>query len=136
MKKSDGLTWQADKKKLDIIFSRYIRQRGSMSEVNQCFTCGNYFHLSRLQCGHYITRNHYSVRWDDRNCQPQCIGCNMYGGGKPQKFALKLKEKYGEGILEELELKQNLPAEINKHNIGATIEYYKSQYEKLLKGAA
>jgi hypothetical protein len=61
---------------------------------------------------------------------PEIIGCNLYGGGKPQKYAIHLREKYGDGILEELELKKDLPPEINKH----TIELYIMEFTHRLEG--
>ena len=69
-------------KKLDTIFSQYIRLKDSNNEVSTCFTCGKQDHWKKLQCGHFQSRKHYNTRWNENNCQVQCAGCNVfkYGG--------------------------------------------------------
>jgi hypothetical protein len=65
-------------KKLDKVFSLYIRLRFAKNEIAQCFTCGKKDHYKRLQCGHFQSRKYYSTRWDEINCQVQCAGCNVF----------------------------------------------------------
>lgn len=55
-----------------------------------------------LQCGHYVSRSHLSLRYDERNCHPQCVGCNIFKSGAMDEYALALVRQYGDGILEEL----------------------------------
>ena len=92
------------KKKLDIIYSTYRR----LSEADEngyvtCVTCGVKRHYKdRMQNGHYIDRHISSTRYLDKNCHVQCVGCNMFGGGKKDIYALYLIKRYGEGILEHL----------------------------------
>jgi hypothetical protein len=43
-----------------------------------------------MQCGHFQSRKHYSTRWNEDNCQVQCVGCNMFKSGEQYKFGLKL----------------------------------------------
>ena len=62
-------------KKLDTIFSQYIRKVNSDNEISTCFTCGKQDHWKKLQNGHFQSRRHYSTRWDETNCQVQCAGC-------------------------------------------------------------
>lgn len=87
------------KKELDTIFSRYIRYR----DGGQCFTCPNKNDPKKMQNGHFNPRQYLSTRWDERNNNCQCYACNMLYGGNPATYAKRLKEKYGEGIIEELE---------------------------------
>ena len=53
-------------KKLDTIFSQYIRKVNSDNEISTCFTCGKQDHWKKLQNGHFQSRRHYSTRWDER----------------------------------------------------------------------
>ena len=77
------------KKKADKYFSLYIRRLDSDTNgMAVCVTCKAIKHWKELQCGHYITRNHLSTRFDPQNVGAQCVGCNMYGGGKHDLFAL------------------------------------------------
>jgi hypothetical protein len=92
------------KKKLDKLFSEYIRRRGADSTgMTQCFTCGVKKHWKELQCGHFCPRQYLSLRYDETNCQTQCYACNMLYNGQPSAFAIRLKIKYGDDIVESLE---------------------------------
>ena len=90
------------KKELDKWFSLYIRLRDATAEgMVQCFTCGcvkNY--KSGMQCGHFQSRSFLATRFDEVNCQPQCVGCNMFKQGEQYKFSLGLDSKYGEGVFQ------------------------------------
>ena len=92
-------------KKLDTVFSQYIRQKNAINEIATCFTCGKQDHWKKLQNGHFQSRKFYSTRWDEQNCQVQCAGCNVFKYGEQFIFGRKLDEKYGEGTAEELYFK-------------------------------
>ena len=78
-------------KKLDTVFSEYIRRRTADHKgIVECFTCGKKDHCKKMQCGHFQSRKHYSTRWNEDNCQVQCVGCNMFKAGEQYKFGLKL----------------------------------------------
>ena len=81
-------------KKLDKVFSEYIRKRtADANGFVECFTCGKRNHWKKMQCGHFQSRKHYSTRWNEDNCQVQCVGCNMFKGGEQYKFGLKLNQQ-------------------------------------------
>ena len=50
-------------KKLDKVFSQYIRRRFAVNEIAKCVTCGKQAHWKDLQAGHFMSRKHYSTRW-------------------------------------------------------------------------
>ena len=95
------------KKELDKWFSLYIRIREATdsSGLCQCFTCGKVAHYKTggMQCGHFQSRKHLSTRWNEQNCQVQCVGCNMFKQGEQWKFGLQIDLKYGQGTSEDLE---------------------------------
>ena len=84
-------------KKLDAVFSQYIRQSNSVNEIATCFTCGKEDHWKKLQNGHFQSRRHYATRWDETNCQVQCAGCNVFRFGEQFIFSQNLDNKFGEG---------------------------------------
>jgi len=92
-------------KKLDTIFSQYIRLKNSENEVATCFTCGKQDHWKKLQNGHFQSRRHYSTRWDEINCQVQCAGCNVFKYGEQYVFSKNLDSKFGEGTADRLHIK-------------------------------
>ena len=112
-------------KKLDKIFSIYIRTRFSINEVAQCFTCGKKDHWKKLQCGHFQSRKHYSTRWDEINCQVQCAGCNVFKYGEQFIFGQRLNAKYGEGTSEKLLQKSKQILKLSTDDLEMLINKYK-----------
>jgi hypothetical protein len=117
------------KKKLDGLFSLFIRLRGAdINGYTSCFTCGVKKHYKELQCGHFVPRQYLSVRYSEINCQTQCYACNMLYNGQPSAFALRLTAKYGDGIVAELEGKRK---EITKYfPYELKIEEYKEKLKE------
>lgn len=111
------------KKKLDKIFSEWIRKRNG--EYSLCYTCGKRLHWKELQAGHYIPRNNMATRWDERNVQTQCVGCNVFGKGKPDEFAIHLIKQYGQAILDELHRLKHTIKKWTVIDLETMIEKYK-----------
>jgi len=123
------------KKELDKWFSLYIRLRDADSNgLVFCFTCGRSKHYkSGMQCGHFQSRRFLATRFDEQNCAPQCVACNMFRGGEQYKFALNLDAKYREGKAEELEIKARTICKYSRLDYTSRIYYYKSCVENLKK---
>ena len=122
------------KKELDKWFSLYIRLRESEEGMVQCFTCGKISHYkSGMQNGHFQSRKHLATRWDEENCQVQCVGCNMFKAGEQYKFSIALDGKYGEGKAEELELLARTIMKVSRIDYEDKISYYGTLVEKLRK---
>lgn len=82
------------RKELDAVFSRYVRLKFADANGNaRCYTCGAYKHWKELQNGHFIRRQYLATRFDERNCRPQCVGCNMFGDGKTVEFSARLESE-------------------------------------------
>jgi hypothetical protein len=118
-------------KKLDDIFSIYIRRRYAIDDLAECFTCGVQRHYKELQCGHFQSRRKYSTRWDKLNCQVQCAKCNIFSQGEQYLFGKRLDETYGEGTANELALKSNLLVKLSTNELENLITVYKDLINKL-----
>lgn len=110
------------KKELDRVFSLYIRHLGAKDGMNQCFTCGKILPIKELQCGHYESRKHTSLRWCRENSEVQCEYCNIRLKGNYTVYAQRMIEKYGKEHLEMLAIK--------KHN---RVKWTAFEYELLIK---
>ena len=125
------------KKELDKWFSLYIRLREATNEgMVQCFTCGKVGHYKKggMQCGHFQSRRHHATRFNEQNCQTQCIRCNMFSGsGEQWKFGLNLNVKYGEGTSQELQFLAQTTVKITRLDYEEDIRYYKTIVENLKK---
>ena len=112
-------------KRLDIVFSLYIRLRQADNEMVECFTCGKISHFKRgMQCGHFMSRKHYATRWDAANCQVQCYACNVMRYGEQYKFGLKLEDLFGKGIAEDLLQKSRTTVKYSNDDLESLITYY------------
>lgn len=86
-------------KKLDTVFSEYIRRRYAINDIATCVTCGKKDHWKKLQAGHFMSRKHYATRWDDDNVEVQCQACNVFRYGEQYLFAKYLGEKKANDLL-------------------------------------
>lgn len=119
-------------KKADAIFSQYIRKRyADNNGIAECFTCGKKDHWKSLQCGHFMSRKHYSTRWDEKNCQVQCAGCNVFRWGEQFKFGRNLDVKLGKGTADSLEQKSRQILKYNNIELIELIEHYKKKVAEL-----
>lgn len=112
-------------KKLDTVFSEYIRRRYAKNDIAECVTCGKKDHWKKLQAGHFMSRKHYSTRWDERNVEVQCNACNVFRYGEQYKFSLYL----GEELSDELYLKSHQTVKFSNVDLQEMIDVYK---EKLI----
>ena len=120
------------KKKLDVLFSQYIRRRNAdHSGRVKCFTCGVEKHWKEQQAGHFQSRSHHSTRWDEVNVQVQCVKCNMYRQGEQYKFGLYLDDRFGDGTAEELEHRAKTIVTLNRVDYEEAIERYKQKIREL-----
>lgn len=85
-------------------FNAFIRQR---DHGKPCINCGNF---SDLQCGHfYPTSTHSSLRFDEINCNGECLRCNYYNSqSHAYLYRNNLIKKVGQKSFERLELKANM----------------------------
>ena len=113
-------------KKLDVVFSKYIRLvNADKNGYCTCVTCNKKFFWKEIQAGHFMSRKHYSTRWDENNVSPQCVSCNIYRSGEQYKYSLYL----GNNLSEELYLKSK---EIRKFTTLELEEMY-NKYNETLK---
>ena len=123
------------KKELDKWFSLYIRLRDATDEgLCQCITCGKVSHYKKgMQNGHFQSRRFLATRFDEHNCAPQCVACNMFRGGEQFKFALALDAKYGDGTSEDLQYKARTTVKFSRVDYEDKISYYKDAVKNLKK---
>ncbi len=115
-------------KKLDVVFSQYIRLKYSNNQgISECFTCGKRDHWKNLQCGHFMSRKNYSTRWDENNTRVQCVGCNMFKSGEQYVFGLKL----GEELAQEMFLKSKQIVKFTTNDLIDKIDHFSSEIKKL-----
>jgi hypothetical protein len=121
-------------KKLDRIFSEYIRLRTVDDRgYCQCITCGKFYHWKDVHCGHFIPRGRKATRFDEMNCHPQCVHCNYHKHGQPDIYRLRLIEMYGKSKVEKLEQLAQMGGSYDSFWLQEKINYYKEKVKQLKK---
>ena len=111
--------------KLDKEFSIFIRNRYAKNGRAECITCGTVKEVKQLQCGHFMSRKHYSTRWDEDNCQVQCYTCNVMRYGEQYKFGLYLNSNYESDKAEQLLIQSKQTLKLSDFELEDMIEKYK-----------
>ena len=120
------------KKKLDTIFSTYIRLKYADEDLNvKCFTCDKVYHYKKIQNGHFYSRSILSLRWDEQNCRPQCYGCNIARSGNYIEYYKRLEKEIGKGGMEYLEYKRHQVKKMGKLDYQIYIDTYTQKVAEL-----
>lgn len=97
------------KKKLWTVFSRYIRLRDAIKttgdvDVVSCVTCHAVKDIKSCDAGHFFSRTHTSIMFDEKNVHAQCKKCNMPPNpGEQYLYSKQIVVMYGEDELKRLE---------------------------------
>lgn len=88
---------------LDRVFSLYIRLKyADFRGYAPCFTCDERLPWQELQAGHFIRRQHSSVRFHEDNVRPQCRSCNEFRDGMEHSFEERLRDELGDEEVDDL----------------------------------
>jgi len=141
------------KKKANTWCSKYIRLRDALSYckeygidtgqfirpediIGRCCTCGTVKSWLRMDAGHFKGRGlggGSGTYFDERNIHLQCKQCNAFRGGAPKEYLEFMLGKYGQEIVDEIELKHHTPLDSSDLAMLAMAQYYKEKYNELLK---
>src|SRR5215213_4059035 len=80
---------------LDRLTSLIARRRDG-----RCVTCGG---AQGLQCSHFYSRRHLSIRFDLRNCNAMCSACNRRHNRNRRPYERYMRKKYGAAAVAELD---------------------------------
>ena len=105
--------------KADKLFSEYIRKKDAdETGFVACCTCDVMFRWQDLDCGHFISRSKFAIRYDERNAHPQCKPCNSKHNDNSKPYAMFMLKKYKGGTLTELnKLAESFTSSLDKRII-------------------
>lgn len=83
------------------VLNEYVKYRDAVriengKPVAPCITCKQEVSSYNLHAGHWISRKHKGVAYDEHNLHAQCGGCNKWGNGEPQMYEDELRLMYGD----------------------------------------
>jgi hypothetical protein len=79
---------------LDRLTSIIVRRRDG-----RCVTCGS---SQGLQCSHFYSRRYLAIRFDLRNCNAMCGGCNRRHNRDRRPYERYMLKTYGPAVISEL----------------------------------
>jgi hypothetical protein len=122
------------KKKLDKVFSEYIRKRDSDYKGNcKCISCGKEYPAfgGRIHAGHLFSRRYLSIRYSEQNVNSQCSYCNTFLNGNQIKAARGVENKWGKGTVDELESRMHVVVKLTRTDYEEAIIRYKQKIKEL-----
>jgi len=114
-------------KKLDKVFSEYIRQR----DKGICFTCGKQQAWKLTDNGHYIRRGVMLFRFNEKNCHCQCKRCNSWMEGEKVIYRQNLVKLYGEGEVDMMERESHKTYKWHKCDLIWQLQAYSQKVKDL-----
>ena len=121
-------------KKLDAIFSEYIRRKYSdKNGIVKCYTCNKkaYWKGEGMQNGHFISRASRILRWREDNCRVQCYACNVMRYGQNYIFGANLNKEYGYNKADELLIESKKIIRQTDQDLVDLINEYKQKVNNL-----
>lgn len=119
-------------KKLDTVFSQYIRLRDvDKTGYGFCISSGKKVAYWESDCGHFINRRWKSTRFDEKNCNLQSRFDNRFDEGNILGYSKGIKKKWGESIVNILELKKRSSKKFMAYELKALFDHYTKEVERL-----
>lgn len=117
---------------LDRVFSMYIRLRDTSPQgYFRCISCGRLLPFEQADCGHYVNRQHMSLRFSEQNCNAQCRRCNRFDEGAIMDYRRGLVKKIGAQQVELLEVQKHETRKYSNWELEILIDHYKKEVERL-----
>ena len=123
-------------RKLDEIFSKYIRLRDSKAfgfQAFRCIACGQIKPFEQMDCGHFVGRTHMATRFDEENCHGECRACNRMSADHIIYYQRNLEAMIGRERVDLLLARGRQPKKWSAYELELLIEHYKQQITLLKK---
>lgn len=120
-------------RKADTAFSLFIRTRDAQpyeGRAFRCISCNRVLPIEQADCGHYVNRQHMSLRFSEQNCHAQCRQCNRFDEGNIQEYRRGLIRKIGESRVNLLEALKHETHKLTALDLEFIARHYKSEVKK------
>ena len=119
-------------KKLDRVFSLYIRLRDAMpSGFVRCISCGKIKRFEDVDCGHYFSRTNMATRFDEDNCNAECRSCNRMSADHLIGYRKNLVAKIGLNRIDRLDVLAHSQKHWLDSELEEKIRYYTAEVRRL-----
>jgi peptide methionine sulfoxide reductase MsrB len=134
----------SEKIRADKYFSLYVRVSNANEQgICFCYTCHKPLFWTKeghdsksgfidsAELGHFIGRRKNGLmgtRYSEANTKIQCYRCNIHLKGNIDIFAMKLKQDYGNDIIEKLQIQHKKT--IKTYELKAIADFYEKRYNE------
>lgn len=121
-------------RKLDTVFSEYIRLRDSRPfgyRAAVCISCGQVKPYDQMDAGHFIGRTHMATRFDESNVFCECRRCNRFSADHMIYYQRNLEEKIGKEKLDLLIAMGHSTKKWTAWELEILITHYKEEVKKM-----
>ena len=133
-KKTKKPTLKSLIKKLDAIFSKYIRIRDSSWGYITCISCWVKIPWKSAHNCHWIGRANYKYRRNEDNCAAWCSSCNVYRKEMHQRiFTLKQVEKLWFEKTKDYESEKRTINKLKVNELEEIIKYWQERLKDIAK---
>ena len=89
----------------------------------RCVTCGS---RQGLQCSHFYSRRYLAIRFDLRNCNAMCAGCNRTHNRDRRPYERYMLKTYGPAVVAELEGLRLSLVKVSDDELRKMLQQYKA----------
>jgi hypothetical protein len=102
-KTAGAITVKSLKAEVWDLFSEWVR-RSAADEYGfcVCITCSRVLPWQQMQAGHFISRSHNLILFDEKNVHVQCSRCNVLLKGNIIVYQDFMLKTYGQSVIDEL----------------------------------
>lgn len=127
----NSTTRASAKRRLDRIFSRYIRLRDTQDGYGKCCSCSKIITYEEGDAGHFINRRWLATRWREDNVFLQCRPCNRFDEGNMAGYGIFMLNKFGQSHLEYLLALKSENVRYTQYDMELMISEYKKKVKEL-----
>lgn len=118
-------------KKLDKVFSEYVRKRDTKQGIFKCCSCGELKPYEQADAGHFINRKWLATRWREDNVHAQCRYCNRFNEGAAAGYTLFMIDTHGRDHVEYLNALKTETMKYTDFDLEVLIKEYKQKLKDL-----
>ena len=116
----------------DKYFSQYIRLRDSINGTHfKCIVCGKIKPISQADCGHFISRRYFGVRWVETNAHAECVSDNRNNDKHLRNYTMFMYKKYGVAHVQLLNKKAQTEGRFFTDEINQIADMYLEKIKEL-----
>lgn len=121
-------------RKLDKVFSLFIRLRDSAAynyQYFRCISCGQIKPFEQMDCGHFISRTHQATRFDEENAHGECRFCNRFSADHIIAYQRNLEAKIGKDRVDMLLARGRMTKKWSAFELQLLIKHYQQEVDKM-----